>query len=1013
MSKLIIAVGGTGKSVAAVYLRLAKFFDKPADVLIVDMLFGNEEIDKQLDKEGIKQGNFMTPWPGGTQSLDGVTFSKVVGLDDGIVERPVAQALFAESELNTLVEKGMNARPIVGATVATRKFWGGAPDTQLKNFAQRVAGYTDVFVVGSITGGTGSGVMPTLGKWLREDCGRPAHGVLFLPWISIGAGTGDGPSDPVMQANAHAVLSYLREVDPATNPHTRSPAPFKDYVLLGLPAGLAPGHSATAAEHPLHLVAATYLLYFDEIMTRNPEEHSGPYYLEVTAGGLRPGDMQPTRGFSLEQAINRQYWYREAMLHMGEQRPDEAWDYAVPPLADKWLAWPALRETVRELSSRSGGRGVRGKVWEEMRKYFIEEAQNAKERLQWFGSILSRDTGHLAYNVSMEELEKQAGGYQRLALSDASKTGMPNLDAKVEWMEATRKAAALISKNIFAKLRQRAENNITAGGGAAKDKAGSSTVFLPPGVHNAEGGVKDIELKPLKKLDKLIEKYTSNVEAINMPDPQARRFQFGLTLNIALREYLRDPSRPRNKWEEIEPLAQFTALLEGVIFGKLHLQLFDLEEFGFRPGFERRVLGVLVDSAGEVCGGTDPETLFFPAPEAWDEARGPLRRLAAANVTQRDTEAGRYARALLKQFRGTFAPQDPPLWLKIIDEYLHQHQPPQSVDEVRLRAGWKQVGPIHLRMMDNKTDARYLPVYEPGYVSGATLALSGEFAPRDDEIQLRVNSSDVGRIAYPRIARGGVSLRLMGAGAISLLAGTRQLATGSGPQINYAQLLQYCDALLGDGTVRADTRSVQSDPFKYPDAIRLPFQQDGQLADYFLNSGGGTDGRYGQQFLESARGTGVATLPDLAPGQQPPVVVNGAADTYYFVDTNRAVYVERYNGRDIKELSLLGQALWHIFVGEATQIPERQLFIDAGGNVVLEYGGARLSPGQHITLSQPNPQMRAADLRCLAWRLAQPGGDPLLKEAAKAWLGYFNLKTTPGECVRSQFDLGSRKWWRP
>src|SRR5215210_260568 len=145
MSSLIIAVGGTGKSVAAVYLRLAKFFDKPADVLIVDMLYGNEELDKQLDNEGVKQGDFMTPWPGGTRSLAGEKFSKIVGLDDGMVERPVAQALFAESELNTLVEKGMNARPIVGATVATRKFWGGSSDPQLDNFAQRIAGYNDVF----------------------------------------------------------------------------------------------------------------------------------------------------------------------------------------------------------------------------------------------------------------------------------------------------------------------------------------------------------------------------------------------------------------------------------------------------------------------------------------------------------------------------------------------------------------------------------------------------------------------------------------------------------------------------------------------------------------------------------------------------------------------------------------------------------------------------------------------------------------------------------------------------
>jgi|GEM_PF-3004677 len=1015
MSKLIIAVGGTGKSVAAVYLRLAKFFDRPADVLVVDMLFGKENIDKELDREGVKQGDFMTPWPGGTQALEGVTFSKVVGLDDGVVERPVAQALFAESELNTLVEKGMNARPIVGATVATRKFWGGAHDPQLKKFAQRVAGYNDIFVVGSITGGTGSGVMPTLGKWLTEDCGRPPHGLLFLPWISIGAGAGDGPSDPVLQANAHAVLSYLKEVDPKTNPRTRGPAPFRDYVLMGLPPGLNPGQSATAAEHPLHLVAATYLIYYEEILTRNPAELSGPFYVEVTAGGLRAGDMQPARGFSLEQAVNRQYWYREALLHMAGQRPDEAWDYAVPPLADKWLAWEALRETVRRLAARSGGHGARGKVWAEMRKYFLDEAQHVKERLQWFGSILSRDANHLAYSVSMEDLEKQSGGYVKRALREASRATTPNLDAKVAWDEAARKAAELIAGDVFNRLRGLAESSITAGGGPPRGKVGSSTVFLPAGVHNPSGDVKDVERKPLDNLDKLIQRYTSSVEAINMPDPQARRFQFGLTLNEALQEYLRDPARPRHKWEEIEPLAQFTALLEGVIFNRLYLQFFDLEEFGFRSSPERRVLGVLTDGPGEVYGGTDPETLFFPAPGVWDEARGPLRRLAAANVTHRDTAAGRYARALLKRFRDTFPPQDRPLWLKLVDEYLHQHQPPSGLDEAQLRAGWKQVGPIQLHMPKGRPETRYLPVYEPGFAGGATLALSGEFAPRDGEIQLRVNNTVAGRIIYPFIARPGLSLRMMGAGTISLMPAAPQAAAGGGAQINYAQLREHCDALLGDGTAPADAESVKADPFRYPDVIRLPFQQDGRLADYFINGKGfgAADGRYGRRFLEAVRGAGAAVLPDLPPGKQAPAAHSDQAGVLHYVDAGGAVYVERYEGREVRELSLLGQALWHVFVGEATQAQGQQMFVDGAGSVVLDYSGGRFNPGDHLALEQPNQQRHGADLRCLAWKLKHGGGDPFFVEAARSWLGYFGLNPVPGECTRTQFVVGGRKWWKP
>jgi hypothetical protein len=276
-----------------------------------------------------------------------------------------------------------------------------------------------------------------------------------------------------------------------------------------------------------------------------------------------------------------------------------------------------------------------------------------------------------------------------------------------------------------------------------------------------------------------------------------------------------------------------------------------------------------------------------------------------------------------------------------------------------------------------------------------------------------VNNSTAGRISYPKIERAGLTLRLMGAGEISLLGNSQQIYR-SAPEINYRQLRQYCDALLGDSSSRADNTSVQADPFRYPDVIRVPFQQDGKLADYFLNSGGGEE-RYGRKFLEIARGANTETLPDPLPSQQLPITFSGSdGRTYYVIDKNGSVYVERYEGKDVKELSLLGQALWHIFVGEAKQVTERQLFIDASGNVVLEYGGARLSPGQTLTLEQPSQQLRAVDLRGLAWWLNQPDIDLLLKEAAKAWLKYFNLNPPRGQCPRNQFDLGnSRKWWRP
>jgi hypothetical protein len=1014
MHSLIIAVGGTGKSVAAVYLMLSRFFGKPSDVLILDMLFRNEEIDNQLDKEGVKQEDFMTPWPGGAKSVSGVRFAEIIGLTSGDVAEPVAKALFTEDELNTLVEKGMNARPIVGATVAMRKFYGSQQDTQLDDLRRKVAQYTDIFVVGSITGGTGSGVMPTLGQWLTEECGKPVHGILFLPWIKIGAGTGDGPSDAVLQANAHAVLSYLREVDPSTNPaRAKGPAPFRDYVVIGNPANLDPDTSATSASHPLNLVAATYLIYFDEILTRNPEVQSGPYYLEITSGGLRASEMQPTRGFSLEQAINRQHWFYKVLNDMAVQKPDEAWDLPVPPLAANWLAWRALRESVRGLALMSEGRSARHVVWKEMSNYFSKEAKEAEGRLSQFASITSRDRQHLVYNVSMEQLEKQAKGYERRALSKASTVNVPNFNAKLSWDNAARAAAETISQDIFIKLEKMAAENITAGGAPQSARAGSSTVFLPPGVQDPSGGINAIARKPLTNLKGLIQKYAGAIEAINMPNPQARRFQFEIILDQALTEYLRDPSRPKAKWDANESLAQFMALLEGVIFGVLQIKLFDLASYGFQSSYDRRILGVLVDKAGKVYGGTDPETLFFPAPGAWDQDHGALRQLSQENVTRRDMQAGQFARKLLQSFRATFKESERPLWMRAVDEYLHIYGPPTTnIDETKLRAGWKHAGPIQLRLPNNSVDARYIPVFETDFTALAINALSGDFIPRGGEIHLKVNNNDAGRIFYPDAVGNGLTLRLMGAGSINILPGARNRSATSAPQINYDQLRNSCEVLIGDSMAHASDADVKADPFKYPDVIRLPFQQDGFLAEYFLN-GGKADETYGRPFLNAVRGRGVSALPGPSNNQLPPTTVKEGDKTYYFIDENGSVYVERYEGKEIKELSLLGQVLWTIFIGEATQIQNRNMFVDAGGSVLLEYSAQRFMPGPQVSLNQPNEQLRAADLRCLADKINQSGTDLLFKEAVACWLKYFNMSPAPGHCARSQFDLSDRKWWRP
>src|SRR6185369_10490813 len=410
----------------------------------------------------------------------------------------------------------------------------------------------------------------------------------------------------------------------------------------------------------------------------------------------------------------------------------------------------------------------------------------------------------------------------------ASKVRTPDFNKQVTMLASAEEAARAIAKDVFRNLGKLA-GSITKGGRTQQDRAGSSTVFLPPGIQNPTG-VTDFTRQPLNNVRALINRYATDNDAVNMPEPQARRFQFVNVLRQALTEYSQSPSP--NQWDSTEALAQFTALLEGVILGKLQIRIFDLEKYGFKSSHERRLLGVLVDKNGEVYGGTDPETLFFPAPEAWQAGTGLLKHLSDENTMQRNTNVGRYARSLLKRFRDTLPADNRPLWLEALDAYLDVYSPPPNTDENALKSGWKQVGPVLLRFPNNRFEVRYLPVFEADFFRLAIAGLSEALVSRNDEILLRSNSTDIGAIYYPRQFALGLNVKIIGAGRIDLLPGARGAATKPDPQINYPQLRQTCESLIHEAAGTAE--EIASNPFSSPDVIRLAFEQDGFLAEPFL-----------------------------------------------------------------------------------------------------------------------------------------------------------------------------------
>lgn len=1001
MSKLIIGIGGTGKSVSLVYLKLAKFFGVQNKVLIIDMPFGRESIDHQLNKEDVEQSDFITPWAGGAIGLNNATFAEIIGLKEGEIDQPVAHALFSNTELETLVEDGMNCRPIVGATIAMRKLWHPKADEHLTNLRQKIGQYKDIFLVSSITGGTGAGVGPSLARWLTEVCRKDVHGILLLPYADIGAGAGEGPNNAKQDENAYAALSYLEQL------RNNNQSPFQDFAVIGLPDRANPASGTVTADHPLHILAATYIIYYDEFLRRTPEKQGGPFYLEVKADGLRESEIEPNRGQTFAHGIYNHLWYQNVLQKIANQKPDQSWDITVPPLVSNRLAWRALRESVRDISVASGGYNVRGRVWNEMRKLFRDEATSTKARIDHFEAITARDTNHIVYNINWDRLKQEAESTLKRAKKVAKTISKPNIDRVVDTRDSAVAASKDISNQIINKFVD-LSRSISKRGEQQTTIQGSSTVFLPAGIHNPAGS-DNIDRKPLTNFHALIQRYQGADEGVNMPDPQARRYQFVNLLEQALSRYIQRQTPNKEMWNADATLSQFMALLEGVIFGKLHIKLFDLSEFGFVSAPDRRVLGVLIDDAGNVHGGTDPDTLFFPSPDVWQDQNALLKRLSDENGPHREREEGILARSLIKKFRDSFdISVHKPLWYRALDEYLRLFTPPNLVDEFKLKEGWKQCGPITLRMPTKSVEEKYIPVYENKFTSLATSALSGNFAHQDNFIRLEVHNQEMGAIYYPQSVRAGLSQKQMGAGLINLSSSAGN-SINAFEKIRYSELHQQCQGLIY--SVNPSFHDIQIHPYNYPDAVRLPFLQDGFVAEYLLH-GGVENGRYSRRFLDMMRGRGIALPPTPTPGHSyPHGIKNG---DHYFVDVDGIIYVEKYQGKEVKELSLLGQALWMIFIGEVKKLQNTEdRFHDKSGNLVLECIGKRYLTGQLLTLEQPNEALKAADLRGISYYKAHENISELFREAIDTWLGYFNLNPLSASIARRRIDIGDNIWGQP
>jgi len=242
MSRILIAVGGSGQHVMLSYLRLARLCGfSPARLATVDadLRVGRQNADKttaQLIEEQAKvsfpgpvQLATLSPLPQGLVAPNVQTFEELIHPAPGF-ESELLRALFSQSQRSVKVVNGFHGHPQVAATTFKMMLREPVPQNDpshllacLEQWVGEGDGSIDVVLAGSTFGGTGSGVMPVLALHLRAMAQRLGvrmriGGVIQVRWFDLTLPDGAAPAEPAradvrtsdLDRNSSCLVEYYR-----------------------------------------------------------------------------------------------------------------------------------------------------------------------------------------------------------------------------------------------------------------------------------------------------------------------------------------------------------------------------------------------------------------------------------------------------------------------------------------------------------------------------------------------------------------------------------------------------------------------------------------------------------------------------------------------------------------------------------------------------------------------------------------------------------------------------------
>jgi hypothetical protein len=970
----VLAFGGTGKTVALIYSKICKLLGEEPRVTIWDFPASGDpsspdgQIDRDLQQEGLGDDCRIRTLPRTVPDDAPATFTQTFDIPGD-----VADALYTQAQQDTPPTDGLNQEPQIGASVGQFKVRLDADVVR----QMCITAEPEIFFVGGLGGGTGTGLPPVVARFLRPLTQSRFHGVFLLPWNDIGQG--GRVNNENQDRNAWSMLRYLNK---------QAEDLYTDTLIIGSPQGVDRARPAPGAApvHPTLILAALSMhMFFAWGGGAQLTERFRRF--ETLQTGITLHEITARDGTSLYQRLTHSLRLEWLLTELANQFPDERLAlFSLFPMSC-FFAWPAT-EYLLKLYARHVNASSYAAAWHQISARLLRIADQERRRRQWITQLAS---DRRLFQFDPEGLERDARSqYDRYRGALEADHSFENFRLAQEGHEEALSRVCQFIRDWAAAvvLRETLKRERRVIPPAPESR--SMRVWLPGNFTPSGNRTGITALTPADRqtlIQRLIPVHFDPV----CPEVLGHRISYSWRLAQDLQA------------GHGGALDDFNLLLEGINYGLLSTHTYDLNRLHPRGGdgavynldFNReedRYLIILKYRSSQgatpvVAGYFSPDTFVCPAAN-WKQ-RAELERQVN---DLRLSDTGMPARGLLDSlFQAVNAPDMP--WARAGARLLANYAPERDPGI----ASQRNVGPFLLRMAENaEPQLVFVPQYNKQFVPFLVNCLNGELTKVGNTPIFQHQNRKIAEVRTPVQCDNP---RLFGLGGIDLPPNLRPTDVPALNGLSGEAEERYLSAVRVIVASYDRELEYERSRFRVPESLLPAYLLWGRAAKERLTRGT-------SPIIYGDRAAALTFNPKPDQLSSEVGLYESDGNRFYVsrtADGRLAYHIEQCGGVDVGELSTLGLALWKIF-------SERDGY--AAGYVQDRRGwvGAR----EDLQLRPPDLDSGALYWCTFLYVLGAPKVDPLFRTAADSYAKRFaqeGMKPTKLAAYQA-VTLFERNWFQ-